>query len=212
MRYAAYVSGNATRLIRYLEQYQDKMINLIAVLHDGSESNPSLEARLRDLEIPYRHVHLNKLTGKSAGETTSTALLALLKKHGIDYCFCFGSRILQGRLLIDFENRIINFHPSLLPQFPGVRAIDKAIESGAYLLGNTAHFIDVGVDTGPIIMQSALPASHFSHYDDVLDLQLDMLQQIAQWLDQGRVSVNGNVVYVRDAKPIAGYFPPLEFK
>ena len=78
----------------------------------------------------------------------------------------------MGKLLEAYRNKIINFHPSLLPSYPGLNAIDKAIEGNSLLLGNTAHFIDEKVDTGPIIMQSILPISLFNHYEDVLSLQI----------------------------------------
>jgi phosphoribosylglycinamide formyltransferase-1 len=55
-----------------------------------------------------------------------------------------------------FEGRIINVHPSLLPAFPGVQAIEKALEHGVKITGVTVHFVDEGVDSGPIILQEAL--------------------------------------------------------
>ena len=84
------------------------------------------------------------------------------------------------------SNRIINFHPSLLPSFPGVKAVDQALAYGTLVLGNTTHFIDEGVDTGPIIMQSILPRAAFDAYDSVLDLQVPMLTQVIRWLEEDR--------------------------
>lgn len=91
----------------------------------------------------------------------SNNLLQVLREYEIDYCFSFGAHILKGKLLEEYENRIINFHPSLLPAYPGIKSIDRAIADKVNLLGNTVHFIDAGMDTGPIIMQSVIPSVAF---------------------------------------------------
>jgi phosphoribosylglycinamide formyltransferase-1 len=100
----------------------------------------------------------------------------------------------------------------LLPSFAGLKAVDQALEYGSPLLGNTAHFIDEGVDTGPIIMQSVLPRAAFDGYDSVLDLQVPMMAQIMKWLAEDRIEVSGRVVTVRNASCDEGLFvPDVEF-
>lgn len=77
-----------------------------------------------------------------------------LKKSGISWIFLAGyMRIAGPVLLADFENKIVNIHPSLLPAFPGKDAIGQAFEAGVKITGVTVHFIDEGIDTGPIIAQ-----------------------------------------------------------
>ncbi len=66
-------------------------------------------------------------------------------------------RVLKQPLLQAFAGRIMNIHPSLLPAFPGLHAWEQAVEYGARLSGCTVHFVDDGVDTGPIIMQQPVP-------------------------------------------------------
>jgi phosphoribosylglycinamide formyltransferase-1 len=66
-------------------------------------------------------------------------------------------RILSPRLVAAFKMRILNIHPSLLPSFPGLRVQKKALEYGVKFSGCTVHFVDEGVDTGPIIIQAAVP-------------------------------------------------------
>lgn len=65
-------------------------------------------------------------------------------------------KILGPEFLTRFPNRVINTHPALLPVFPGVRAVADALESGVQITGSTVHFVDAGVDTGPIIAQEAV--------------------------------------------------------
>ena len=133
------------------------------------------------------------------------------RRKNIDFSFCFGGRILKGELLEAYKNKIINFHPAILPMFPGVKSIDQALNANAFLLGNTAHFVDAGTDTGPVIMQSTLHSKTFSNYEDVLGLQLPMIYQIFCWLNENRISVLGNKVIVEKAnyhQPT--FYPQLE--
>jgi phosphoribosylglycinamide formyltransferase-1 len=79
-------------------------------------------------------------------------------KSGADYIVLAGfMRIIKPKLLKAFKNRILNIHPSLLPAFPGVHSWEQALEYGAKFAGCTVHFVDEGTDTGPIILQKAVP-------------------------------------------------------
>ena len=141
----------------------------------------------------------------------SDRILFALKQFNADYLFCFGDKLFKGQLLKEYKNRMVNFHPSVLPAFPGLKAIDKALENNSFLLGNTAHFIDEGIDSGPVIMQSILSAVNFRDYFDVLDMQIPMLLQIVQWLNSNRISVVENKVNIKDATyEVTSYIPNLE--
>jgi phosphoribosylglycinamide formyltransferase-1 len=76
-------------------------------------------------------------------------------------------RILKKQFVEKFKNRIINVHPSLLPAFPGLNAVEQAFTYGAKITGCTTHFIDEGVDTGPIILQSAVEILPNMNLEDV---------------------------------------------
>ena len=66
-------------------------------------------------------------------------------------------RLLGPTFIEAYENRILNIHPSLLPSFPGLKAQQQAVDAGVKISGCTIHFVDAGMDTGPIIMQVAVP-------------------------------------------------------
>ena len=83
-------------------------------------------------------------------------------------------KILEKAFIDAFQNKIINIHPSLLPAFPGLNAQKKALDHGAQVSGCTVHFVDHGVDTGPIILQTTVPV--FSH-DTVDDLSARILEK-----------------------------------
>ena len=88
-------------------------------------------------------------------------ILHVLNKHGITsknslICLAGFMRILSPEFITKFKNRILNIHPAILPAFPGLDAQKQAIESGVRYSGCTVHFVDEGVDTGPILVQEIL--------------------------------------------------------
>jgi len=199
-RFAFYVSGQATRLQKIVELYPQIMENTFIVINDEG-SNPIVEKIVLERNIPYIEFSYSDkcLKGKDRNDYLSKILLEKLLELNIDFTFCFGSKLLQGDLLKTYKNRIINFHPAILPMFPGIKAIDNAMKSNSFLLGNTAHFIDDGKDTGPIIMQSIIQSSTFTNYEDVLRLQLPMINQIFNWINEDRIKVHNNIVEIEKA-------------
>lgn len=212
---AFYVSGTASRLRKLLAAPASELTRDTRLVVSDSLRNQDLAGVLADRGVRFICFDYAALAADrhAARKALSDLLLAEFDRAGIDHCFCFGDHLLVGELLTSYRHRIVNFHPSLLPMFPGRRAIDQAVAAGAFLLGNTAHFVDAGVDTGPIIMQAVMPATVFDghNYDAVLDAQIPMVHQIHRWLNQGRLHVvDGRVTLssAEDAEP--AFFPPLE--
>ena len=88
-------------------------------------------------------------------------IITVLKKHGVTQgnglvCLAGFMRIISPEFVKKFKNRIINIHPALLPAFPGLDSQRQALEYGAKFSGCTVHFVDAGIDTGPIIIQSVV--------------------------------------------------------
>ena len=85
-------------------------------------------------------------------------LVALLRRHQVELvCLAGFMRLLTPVLLSAFQNRILNIHPSLLPAYPGMHAVRQALKAGARVSGCTVHIVDDGTDTGPIVIQAAVP-------------------------------------------------------
>ncbi len=214
LRYAFYVSGNASRLMKILERYPVIIQSTFVVINDEGP-NEKLGNLLLAFNVKYIEYSYNQkgLEGKEKNNYTSDLLLEKFNEFNIDFSFCFGGRILKGELLETYKNRIINFHPAILPMFPGVKSIDRSLNGNAFLLGNTAHFVDAGTDTGPVIMQSILQSQTYTDYEDILGLQLPMIYQIFCWLNENRVRVEDNKVIIDKAKyNHISFYPQLDME
>jgi len=91
-------------------------------------------------------------------EEYDAEIVALLEEHGVDLvCLAGFMRLLSPVLVRAFPNRILNIHPALLPAFPGLEAQRQAVEHGVKVSGATVHLVDEGLDSGPIVVQEAVP-------------------------------------------------------
>jgi|SRR5690625_1598402 len=98
-----------------------------------------------------------------------------LMANNVDWIILAGyMRLLGPTLLNEFEGRIINIHPSLLPEFPGLDAIGQALRAGVQETGVTIHYVDAGMDTGPVITQQTVPIAN----DDTLASLTEKIQAI----------------------------------
>lgn len=110
--------------------------------------------RAREANIPAFFVNPKRFAGKDAYEQE---VLSVLQRHRVDVVALAGyMRIVGPMLLGAYPGKILNIHPSLLPAFPGLNAIRQAFDYGVKVTGVTVHFVDEGVDTGPIILQETV--------------------------------------------------------
>ncbi len=197
-KYAFYVSGNASRVIKYFELHSLEKYRIEFIFYDGGSEiviNNLINIFGKDKIVVFPDNNVSQ-SNLNIGQLVSDNILNNLLKCNVDYLFCFGSRILKPSLVNIYRFKIINFHPSLLPSFKGLNSIDQALNSSVQILGNTAHFIDNGVDTGLIILQSVISRSAYINYDSVLDLQINMLEKIWRWLENDQVIVNESNILI----------------
>jgi len=108
-------------------------------------------------KIPARFVPPGKFRTK-LNEEAEREFVKILHEAKVDLIVLAGfMRVLKGDFLRAFEGRIVNIHPSLLPSFPGLEAWKQALDHGVKVTGCTVHFVDAGVDAGPIIGQQTVP-------------------------------------------------------
>jgi len=119
-------------------------------------------------------------------------VLSELRAHGVEWLALAGfMRVLSPLLLDEYRGRVVNIHPSLLPAFPGVDAQGQAHAHGVKLAGCTVHFVDSGVDSGPIIAQAAVPVLPADSAEElrlrILEQEHVLFPQALQWIAEGRV-------------------------
>jgi phosphoribosylglycinamide formyltransferase-1 len=113
--------------------------------------------RARERGIPAKFIPPGGFRTKLS-EDAEQAYIDSLIESKVDLVALAGfMRVLKGQFLRQFEGRIINIHPSLLPSFPGLEAWKQALDHGVKVTGCTVHFVDAGVDSGPIIGQQTVP-------------------------------------------------------
>ncbi|ABZ85608.1 phosphoribosylglycinamide formyltransferase [Heliomicrobium modesticaldum Ice1] len=125
----------------------------------------------------------------------------LLKSAGADTLLLAGyMRLITTALLDAFPGRIINIHPTLLPAFPGLHGHRQAIDYGVRFSGCTVHFVDEGLDSGPIILQAVVPV-HPDDNEDTLAARIlkeehRILPEALQLLAEGRLRIEGRRVII----------------
>jgi len=125
------------------------------VLSDVADAG--ILARAGERGIPARFTPPGKFRTK-LDEEAERAFIDALEAARVDIVALAGfMRVLKGDFLRAFEGRIVNIHPSLLPSFPGLEAWRQALDHGVKVTGCTVHFVDAGVDSGPIIGQQTVP-------------------------------------------------------
>lgn len=150
-RLAVFVSGNGTNMENILRSIRERKIKAQAalVLSDNPEALALKRAQAYPVECVV--VERQKFSSKEAFEAE---IRQHLKRKKIDYVILAGfMRILSPSFVVAYHGRILNLHPSLLPKFPGAHAIREAWEAKEKVTGVTVHFVDEGVDTGPVILQ-----------------------------------------------------------
>ena len=150
LRLGVLVSGEGTNLQAILESVHGREGIEVACVASSRSDARGLE-RARAAGVPADAFPVAELGDRGARDH---ALAVYLERHAVDLIVLAGfMELLSPAFVARFRNRILNVHPSLLPAFPGVRAIEQAVSYGARVTGVTVHFVDEGVDTGAIVLQ-----------------------------------------------------------
>lgn len=141
-------------------------------------------------------------------EEFDEAVVTALRDWQVDLVVLAGfMRIISPTFIAAFPEKIINIHPALLPAFPGLHVQQKAIDYGARFAGCTVHFVDGGVDTGPIIIQAVVPILPDDSADTLASRILEQEHRIypraIQLIAEGRVQVDGRKVTISSDHPVA---------
>lgn len=135
-------------------------------------------------------------------EAYEEEIVGRLREEGVELIVLAGyMRLITATLVEPYYGRMINIHPALLPSFPGVRAIRQALEYGVKQTGVTVHFVDGGMDSGPIIAQRTLEVRDDDTEDSLAErvhaVEHELLPQTVRWIAEGRVTLNDRKVTIR---------------
>lgn len=150
---AVFGSGSGSNYQAIAEAIENGQLDarIACVLADNEDA--FILERAKKFGHPAFYLDCAPFKTKLDGEAEQRAI-GIIKEHGGDFVALAGfMRIVKPGLLRTFAGRMINIHPSLLPKFPGLHAGRQALEAGATETGCTVHYVDEGIDTGPIIIQ-----------------------------------------------------------
>ena len=136
-------------------------------------------------------------------ETYDQLLIDELRTHEVELvCLAGFMRLLSAQFVRAFPERVLNIHPSLLPAFPGLDAQRQALEHGVRITGCTVHFVDEFLDSGPILIQSAVPVLDEDSVESLsarILLQEHLIySQAIQMIAEGRVTIEGRRVRITE--------------
>ncbi|MDI6742287.1 MAG: phosphoribosylglycinamide formyltransferase [Smithella sp.] len=193
------ISGNGSNLqsiIDHIEQGSLKAVIKIVV-----SNNPDAYGitRAQKHGIPVVVIKNSDFKNKVGFDAE---LIRILKDHQVDLVVLAGfMRIITPDFLKAFPGRVMNIHPALLPSFPGLHAQKQAFDYGVKVSGCTVHFVDEGVDTGPIIIQASVPVLD-DDTDDTLAARIlkeehRIYPEAIQLFADGRLEISGRKVFIR---------------
>jgi len=191
-------SGKGSNMVAIAEACArgDVPAEIALVISDVAEAG--ILGRARELGLEARFIPPGPYRTK-LDEAAERAYVAALEQAGVELVALAGfMRILKGEFLRAFPLRILNIHPALLPAFPGLEAWKQALDYGARVAGCTVHFVDAGVDTGPIIAQEAVPVldddTPATLHERIQHAERRLYPAVIAALAQGRIQVRGRRV------------------
>jgi phosphoribosylglycinamide formyltransferase-1 len=149
------VSGRGTNLQSIINSIEDDTLD--AQINIVISNNPEVKALERCEKFGIENQHLDP-DDFDTKEEYETKLIEVLEENNVELVAMAGfMKVLSSYFVECYRNKLMNIHPSLLPAFPGVDAQRQAFNYGVKVTGCTVHFVDEGVDSGPIILQETVP-------------------------------------------------------
>ncbi len=187
---AVLVSGTGTNLQALIDTVHGREAQIVAVASDRDDAPALGRAAARDIPTASfrRADHADRVQ-------RDRALADWLQERGARLIVLAGyMALLDEAFLARFPLAVINVHPSLLPAFPGLHAVEQALAYGVKVFGVTVHFVDAGVDTGPVILQGSVELSDPGAPEDVLaalrPLEHRLLPEAVRLFARGALSID----------------------
>ncbi|MBJ6723999.1 phosphoribosylglycinamide formyltransferase [Geomesophilobacter sediminis] len=193
------VSGSGTNLQSIIDACANGTVKGRVACVISNKADAYALKRAEAAGIPAIHIDHTQFEGRRSYDA---AVVEVLRRHGVELVALAGfMRIITQVLLDAFPMAVMNIHPALLPAFPGLHAQRQTLEYGAKLGGCTVHFVDAGTDTGPIILQAAVPVQDDDTEDTlaarILKEEHRLYPEAIRLFSEGKLKVEGRRVYVR---------------
>ena len=191
-------SGKGSNFVAIAEACATGKIPAQVALVLSDVEGAGILAHARDRKVAARFIPPGKFRTK-LDEDAERAFVGALQEAKVDLVVLAGfMRVLKGDFLRAFEGRIVNIHPSLLPSFPGLDAWKQALDHGVKVTGCTVHFVDAGVDAGPIIGQQTVPVLDNDTPDSLIQrihgAEHELYPRCVAAIARGEISVDGRRV------------------
>lgn len=198
LRIAVFASGQGTNFQAIVDAVQEGKLDVTIELLVCDKPSAPVVGRARKAGVDTFLFTPKEYPSREAYETE---IIAELARRDVELIVLAGyMRIITPLLVEPFYGRMINIHPALLPAFPGVNGIGQALSYGVKLTGVTVHYVDGGMDSGPIIAQQAVEVQG-GDTEDSLAVRIHAAEQallpaVIQHIAKGRVTLNGRHVTV----------------
>ena len=199
LRIGVLASGLGTNLQAIIDDIHAGRLDarLVVVVSDRADA-PAL-GRARKHGAKALHINPHDFADREAFDR---AVAKVLAEHQVELvCLAGFMRILTPAFLAAFPGRVMNIHPALLPSFPGLHPQRRALEHGVKVSGATVHFVDEGVDSGPIILQAAVPVrdddTEESLSERILAEEHKIYPRAIQFFAEGCLEVRGRRVHIK---------------
>lgn len=198
LRVGVLASGRGSNLQSLIDQSQAGQIDAQIVLVASNNAEAGALERAQKAGIATCVINHREFASREAFDT---AMVAALRKAKVELVLLAGfMRLLSPVFIEAFPQRIMNIHPALLPAFPGLNVQRQALEYGARFSGCTVHFVDGGLDTGPIIIQAVVPILENDTEESlaarILAQEHRIYPRAVQLFAEGRLRVEGRRVRV----------------
>lgn len=219
LKIAILASGGGTNAQAMIDKAAAGILDVEIRLILSNRLGAGVLERARKAGLPHLALDHTRFPDREAYDRQ---LIAALRESGAELIVLAGyMRLLTSAFLEAFAGRVINIHPALLPSFPGVHGGADAQAYGVKISGCTVHFVEEKVDSGPVIIQAAVPVEGGEDLDSLMNrihgLEHRIYPQALQWFAEGRVSTQGRQVLLapgarRALKPDGHWlvWPPLE--
>ncbi len=200
MKIAVLVSGGGTNLQTLIDQlHQDKTsgIDIAVVISDRGKAYALKRARRAGIATYV--VSARNFEERVAFDAE---ISRIIERYAAELIVLAGfMKLFQPPFVRKYRNRIINVHPTLLPAFPGAHPVADTLAYGVKITGVTVHFVDEGVDSGPIIAQAAVPVldtdTEESLHNRIQIEEHKLYAKVIKWYAQGKLKVEGRNVSVQ---------------